>query len=129
MFHSLTNSVVSRAAFGKKRKNSAEFLAAIKAGVGLSSGFNIPDLFPTWTTVLAKVTGMTRSLQNIHRTVDAILEEIIAERKAIRDDKIKSGAENAEENLVDVLVALQEKGGFGFHLSNSRIKAIILVII
>ena len=56
--------------------------------------------------MLAKVTGMTRSLQDIHRTVDDILEEIIAERKAIRDEKIKS-----------------------FHLSNSRIKAIILVIV
>ena len=105
----------------------AEFLAAIKAGVGLSSGFNIPDLFPTWTAVLAKVTGMKRSLQDIHRTVDSILQEIIDERKAVLDDKAKSGAGNAEENLVDVLIGLQEKGGFGFHLNNSRIKAIILV--
>ncbi|KAK8444184.1 hypothetical protein SEVIR_9G096200v4 [Setaria viridis] len=127
MFHSLTNSIVSRAAFGKKRKNAPEFMAAIKAGVGLSSGFSIPDLFPTWTTVLAKVTGMKRSLQDIHRTVDSILQEIIDERKAILDEKVRSGAENAEENLVDVLIGLQEKGGFGFHLNNSRIKAIILV--
>ncbi|RCV40969.1 hypothetical protein SETIT_9G098000v2 [Setaria italica] len=126
VFHSLTNSIVSRAAFGKKRKNAPEFMAAIKAGVGLSSGFSIPDLFPTWTTVLAKVTGMKRSLQDIHRTVDSILQEIIDERKAILDEKVRSGAENAEENLVDVLIGLQEKGGFGFHLNNSRIKAIIL---
>ncbi|KAF8675305.1 hypothetical protein HU200_047844 [Digitaria exilis] len=47
MFQSLTNSIVSRAAFGKKRKNAPD-------------GFNIPDLFPTWTTLLAKVTGMKR---------------------------------------------------------------------
>ncbi|GJM96560.1 hypothetical protein PR202_ga13408 [Eleusine coracana subsp. coracana] len=91
MFHSLTNSIVARAAFGKKRKNAAEFMAAIKAGVGLSSGFCIPDLFPTWTTVLAKVTGMKRSLQGIHNTVNSILQEIIDERKAIRDE-IRSGA-------------------------------------
>ncbi|PUZ37104.1 hypothetical protein GQ55_9G091100 [Panicum hallii var. hallii] len=126
MFHSLTNSIVSRAAFGKKRRNAAEFMAAIKAGVGLSSGFNIPDLFPTWTTVLAKVTGMKRSLQDIHRTVDSILQEIIDERKAVLEEKVRSGAGNAEEYLVDVLIGLQEKGGFGFHLNNSRIKAIIL---
>ncbi|KAL6637827.1 hypothetical protein ACP70R_025399 [Stipagrostis hirtigluma subsp. patula] len=126
MFHSLTNSIVSRAAFGKKRKNAPDFMAAIKAGVGLSSGFNIPDLYPTWTTLLAKVTGMKRSLQDIHRTVDSILQEIIDERKAIRDEKIKAGAETVEENLVDVLIGLQEKGGFGFDLNNSRIKAIIL---
>ncbi|TVU45109.1 hypothetical protein EJB05_04582, partial [Eragrostis curvula] len=97
----LFSPIVARAAFGKKRKNAAEFMAAIKAGVGLSSGFCIPDLFPTWTTVLAKITGMKRSLQDIHET-------------------------NVDENLVDVLIALQEKGGFGFHLNNSRIKAIIL---
>jgi cytochrome P450 len=130
MFHSITNSVVSRAAFGKKRKNAAEFLAATKAVVGLSSGFNIPDLFPAWTTVLAKLTGMTRSLKEIHKTVDTILEEIIEERKRIRDEKIMGGAaaEDVDENLVDVLIGLQEKGGFGFQLTNSIIKAIILVI-
>jgi hypothetical protein len=105
MLHGLSNSIVARAAFGKKRRNAAEFMAAIKAGVGLSSGFCVADLFPTWTTVLAKVTGMKRSLQDIHQTVDSILQEIINERKAVRDEKIKSGA----ENLVDVLIALQER--------------------
>nr|XP_040259310.1 premnaspirodiene oxygenase isoform X1 [Aegilops tauschii subsp. strangulata] len=126
MFHNVTNSIVARAAFGKKRKNAAEFQAAIKSGVGLASGFNIPDLFPTWTTVLAKLTGMKRRLQDIHKTVDAILQEIIDERKAARIEKIMAGAENVDENLVDVLIGLQEKGGFGFHLDNSRMKAIIL---
>lgn len=131
MFHGLTNSIVSRAAFGKKRANAAEFMSAIKAGVGLSSGFNIPDLFPTWTTLLATVTGMRRSLQGIHTTVDAILQEIIDERNGIRGEKIRTGGaeNNVDENLVDVLIGLQEKGGFGFHLDNSKIKAIILVYI
>ncbi|KAL6902170.1 hypothetical protein ACP4OV_005046 [Aristida adscensionis] len=128
LFHGLTNSIVARATFGKKRPNAAEFLAATKAVVGLASGFNIPDLFPAWTKLLAGVTGMTRSLRSIHRTVDAILEEIIVERKAARDDKLSRGAaaEDVDENLVDVLIGLQEKGGFGFHLSNSVIKALIL---
>lgn len=128
MFHSITNSIVSRAAFGKKRKNAPEFLAATKAVVGLASGFNIPDLFPAFTTVLARLTGMTRILKDIHRTVDTILQEIIDERKGIRDEKIQSGAATVDENLVDVLVGLQEKGGFGFDLTNSIIKAVILVI-
>ncbi|KAK1641851.1 hypothetical protein QYE76_059656 [Lolium multiflorum] len=127
MFHSITNSIVARATFGKKRKNAAEFMAAIKSGVGLASGFNIPDLFPTLTTVLATITGMKRSLHGIHTTVDAILEEIINERNVARAEKIKAGAiENVDENLTDVLIGLQGKGGFGFHLDNSKIKAIIL---
>ncbi|TVU47086.1 hypothetical protein EJB05_06666 [Eragrostis curvula] len=128
MFHSITNSIVSRAAFGKKRHNAAEFLAATKAVVGLASGFNVPDLFPAWTRVLAGLTGMTRSLRDIHRTVDTILQEIIDERRAAREAKVRSGVEgeDVDENLVDVLVGLQEKGGFGFTLTNSIIKAVIL---
>lgn len=127
MFHSTTNNIVARAAFGKKRKNAAEFMSAIKSGVGLASGFNIPDLFPTWTTILATITGMKHNLQGIQKTVDAILEEIIDERNVARADKIKAGAtENMDENLTDVLIGLQGKGGFGFHLDNSKIKAIIL---
>jgi hypothetical protein len=36
---------------------------------------------------------MTRSLEDIHKTVDTILEEIIDER----DDKIKIGAKEVDE--------------------------------
>ncbi|CAM0878773.1 unnamed protein product [Alopecurus aequalis] len=127
MLHSTTNNIVARAAFGKRRKNAAEFMSAVKSSVVLASGFHIPDLFPTWTTVLATVTGMKRSLQGVHKTIDAILEEIIEERNAARAQKIKAGiTENLDENLVDVLIGLQEKGGFGFHLDNSKMKAIIL---
>uniref|UniRef100_A0A0E0P138 Cytochrome P450 n=1 Tax=Oryza rufipogon TaxID=4529 RepID=A0A0E0P138_ORYRU len=113
LFHSTTNDIVARAAFGRKRKSAPEFMAAIKAGVGLSSGFKIPDLFPTWTTALAAVTGMKRSLRGIHKTVDAILQEIIDERRCVRGDKINNGGaaddQNADENLVDDMFA----GGTG----------------
>ena len=119
MFHSVTNSIVARAAFGKKRKNAAEFMAAIKSGVGLASGFNIPDLFPTWTTVLAKLTGMKRSLQGVHKTVDAFLEEMINEWNAARADKMKVGCtEKVDENLFAVLIGRQERGGLGCELAH-----------
>ncbi|KAK3139596.1 hypothetical protein QOZ80_5AG0385790 [Eleusine coracana subsp. coracana] len=128
MFHSMSNNIVSRAAFGNKPKNAPEFIAATKVLISLVSGFNIPDLFPAWTTVLARFTGMTRRLKDIHKTMDTILEEIIHERKATRDSKIKSGAEVVDENLLDVFIGLQEKGGLGFDFTNSIIKAVILDI-
>jgi hypothetical protein len=93
MFHSITKSIVSRAALGTKRKHAREFIKATRALVGLVSGFNLPDLFPSRTTVLASLTGMTRSLEDNHKTVDTILEEIIDER----DDKIKIGAKEVDE--------------------------------
>lgn len=132
-FYNLAISIVSRASFGNKQRNADEFLTAMKAGVTLSSGFKIPDLFPTWRPVLAAVTGMQRTLEGVHRTVDATLEGVIEERKRARNEKARSGeaagaaadAEEENENLVDLLIGLQDKGSSGFHLNRDSIKAII----
>lgn len=138
MFHNIANSIVARASFGNVQSNADEFLSALKTGVTLTSGFKIPDLFPTWRRTLAAATGMRRALEGVHRTVDATLEEIIRERRHVRDAKKKatsgSGAATAAddeaagaggENLVDVLIDLQERGGLGFCLNEDSIKAVI----
>ncbi|XP_062203038.1 premnaspirodiene oxygenase-like [Phragmites australis] len=124
--HRITNSIVSRAAFGSKRSNATEFLAAIKQSVVMSSGFLIPDLFPRFTGLLGVVTGMRSMLQGIRETVDGILEEIISEREAILQQTRTDEAAGKEDNLVDVLLSLQENGGFGFPMTRNTIKAIIL---
>ncbi|PWZ52705.1 Premnaspirodiene oxygenase [Zea mays] len=140
MFYSLAISIVSRASFGSKHRNAGGFLTAMKAGVALSSGFRIPDLFPTWRPVLAAVTGMRRTLEDVHRTVDSTLEEVIEERRRARDEKQQArcgsgsvqGGQTADEdadddeNLVDLLIGLQERASSGsFQLNRNSIKAII----
>ncbi|KAF8655908.1 hypothetical protein HU200_060862 [Digitaria exilis] len=131
--HRITNSIVSRAAFGRKRSNAADFLAAIKQSVVMSSGFYVPDLFPRFTGILSVLTGMRRKLRAIRRTVDGILEEIICEREemlkqARTDLPLLQGNNKEEENLLDVLLGLQENGhDFGFPMTRDTIKAIILV--
>ncbi|CAN6348703.1 unnamed protein product [Urochloa humidicola] len=131
--HRITNSIVSRAAFGRKRSNAADFLAAIKQSVVMSSGFYVPDLFPRFTGILSVLTGMRRKLHAIRHTVDAILEEIICEREEVlkqasrtTDPHLQPGATGKEDNLVDVLLDLQENGDFGFPMTRDMIKAIIL---
>lgn len=121
-FFNLTISIVSRASFGNKHRNVQEFLSAIKSGVALAGGFKIPDLFPTWRSVLTKATGMHRTLEDVHRTLDSTLEGVIEEREGVQEDRVKSGssASDVEENLVDVLIGLQEKGGIGFHLNTNN---------
>ncbi|CAN6284239.1 unnamed protein product [Urochloa humidicola] len=123
MFYSLMISIVSRASFGNKHRNADEFLTALTAAVTVASGFKIPDLFPTWRPVLAAVTGMRRTLEGVHQTMDCILEAVIEERKRIRRGSGAGAAE--EENLVDVLIGLRERGGLGFDLSEGTIKAVI----
>nr|CAB3466641.1 unnamed protein product [Digitaria exilis] len=116
-----------------ERSNAADFLAAIKQSVVMSSGFYVPDLFPRFTGILSVLTGMRRKLRAIRRTVDGILEEIICEReemlKQARTDlrPLLQGNNKEEENLVDVLLGLQENGhDFGFPMTRDTIKAIIL---
>ncbi|OEL25661.1 Premnaspirodiene oxygenase [Dichanthelium oligosanthes] len=131
--HRITNSIVSRAAFGRRRSNgnAADFLAAIKQSVVMSSGFYVPDLFPSFTGILSVLTGMRRKLRGIRQTVDGILEEIICEREEIlkqarTDDDLQGRIGKQEDNLVDVLLGLQENGDFGFPMTRNTIKAIIL---
>ncbi|CAL4940156.1 unnamed protein product [Urochloa decumbens] len=121
MFHDIANGIVAHASFGNALMNTKEFLSALKTGVILTSGFMVPDLFPTWRSALAAATGMRRALEEVHRTVDATLDDIIRERKRIRASSMSA----LEENLVDVLIGLRERGGLGFDLSEETIKAVI----
>ena len=50
------------------------------------------------------------------------MNEVIEERKGVR----ASCGVAVEENLVDVLIGLQEKGGLGFQLSTNNIKGVVL---
>ncbi|XP_062183281.1 premnaspirodiene oxygenase-like [Phragmites australis] len=124
--HRITNSIVSRAAFSIKSSKADDFLAAIKQSFIFCTGFQLPDLFPSFTGILSVLTGMGRKLQNIHETIDNILEEIISEREEILKNGKIDQATTTEKNLVDVLLSLQGNGDFGFPITRSTIKAIIL---
>ncbi|XP_006664793.1 premnaspirodiene oxygenase-like [Oryza brachyantha] len=127
--HRITNSIVSRAAFGKKRSNAGEFLVAIKQSVVMSSGFDVADLFPRFGGVLCWVTGMRRKLHAIRDTIDSILEEIISEREEERRSSTSTAPvedRDSNNNLVDVLLTLQDKLDFGFPITRHTIKAIVL---
>uniref|UniRef100_A0A0D3HX87 Cytochrome P450 n=1 Tax=Oryza barthii TaxID=65489 RepID=A0A0D3HX87_9ORYZ len=118
--HRITNTIVSRAAFGNKRSNAADFLVAIKQSVIMASGFYVPDLFPRFSVLLCWLTGMRRTLHGIRDTIDSILEEIISEKEEAKQQQ--------DNNLVDVLLSLKDKGDFGFPITRDTIKAIVLDI-
>ncbi|SPT18286.1 unnamed protein product [Triticum aestivum] len=128
ILHELTTAMLLRAAWGKTRiKNMPELLAGVRTGIALSSGFSVPDLFQTWRrSVLAAVTGMKRGLESLHKAVDSVFEEVIEERMCARAENVKTGAENVDENLVDVLIGMQEKGDSVFPIDKPRIKAFLL---
>ncbi|KAL5737452.1 hypothetical protein ACOSP7_030213 [Xanthoceras sorbifolium] len=63
-------------------------------------------------------------LEKLHQESDQILGNIIHEHKK-RTKTTKTGLGEAQEDLVDVFLRLQQDGDHGFSLTDSNIKAVI----
>ena len=124
---SLTFSIISRAAFGKKCKDQEAFSVTLEKFAGSGGGFTIADVFPS-IKLLHVVSGIRHKLEKIHKKLDTILENIINEHKARSEASEISEAE-VDEDLVDVLLKVQKQGDLEFPLTTDNIKAILLVSI
>ncbi|XP_054793183.1 cytochrome P450 71D10-like [Prosopis cineraria] len=120
---SLTNSIVARAAFGKKTRNIERILQVVEQVIKLSTGFSISDFFPSLKFISA-ITGMRAQAMKVQRDTDRILADII------RNHEEKKGNSNVgemiEEDLVDVLLKIQSGDDFEIPLSPDNIKAVLL---
>ncbi|XP_057998549.1 cytochrome P450 71D445-like isoform X2 [Hevea brasiliensis] len=126
MMDSLTFSIISRAAFGKIWKGEEEFVPTMKKLGETLGDFNLADLYPS-IKLLQVISGMKPRLKRLHQTVDKIIENIVNEHRT-RKVKAKSVAVGEEEDLVDALLNIQDKGDLEFPLTTENIKAVILDI-
>ncbi|KAL5737420.1 hypothetical protein ACOSP7_030181 [Xanthoceras sorbifolium] len=120
--YSLSSTVTSRAAFGKKCKDQEKFLSVLGEAMKLFGGFNMADLFPSIEGLLQWISGTKSKVEKLHQELDQILENIINEH---RRDKMTTSENEKNEDLVDVLLNVQEEGDAGFQLTTDNIKAII----
>jgi cytochrome P450 len=70
---------------------------------------------------------MRLTLEKIHARLDKILQDIINEHRSKKEMAAKTGADEEEHDLVDVLLGIQDQGDTEFSLTDNNIKAIILV--
>ncbi|KAF8733824.1 hypothetical protein HU200_014674 [Digitaria exilis] len=128
MVYDISSRTISRSSFGEVRPDMPVFQDAIKRVIGLSSGFNVPDLFPRLREVLGELSGMKRKLREIHGTFDRILVDIIEKRRAERAAMVAAGKEAVDENVVDVMLTLQQQtdNPWGFPVTDDTIKAVVL---
>ncbi|KAK2640215.1 hypothetical protein Ddye_028037 [Dipteronia dyeriana] len=125
--YSLSYSVTSRAAFGKKGKDQENFLSLLEDTIKLVGGFNIADLFPSIEGFLQWITGIKSKLDKMHLEADQILENIINEHRRDKEATLMEHGKN--EDLVDVLLKVQENDDAGIRLTTDNIKAVIWDII
>ncbi|XVF77106.1 hypothetical protein PTKIN_Ptkin14bG0013700 [Pterospermum kingtungense] len=118
----MTYGITARAAFGKKCKDEATFISIITELAKLASGFSIADFYPS-VKVFHVFSGLRRKVEKFHQVNDRIVVNIINEHKEKRA-RAKGSDNEAEEDLVDVLLRLQEEAEFP--LDDDNIKSVLL---
>ena len=122
---SRTYSITSRSAFGKRNEDTEEFIQLLDETNGLATGFSLADMYPS-VKLFQVMAPMRFKLEKAHKESDKILENILNEHKRNSKEAIQGGGE-CKEDLVDVLVNIQKRGDFEPQLTDTNIKAIMLV--
>jgi cytochrome P450 len=123
----LSNSVISRAVFGGKFTQQADYLRELDVVFRLLGGFCLVDLFPSSPLSRWLSNGerqMKRSCGRIH----AIIADIVEQRKAAQAPGY-GASKTDDEDLLDVLLRLQEEASLGFPLTIETIGAVLFVSI
>jgi len=120
MLEALSSAVVSRTAVGETFEHRGAIL--MKEGLKLMLEFNLSDHFPSlsFLDVLTR-----RRLRRVHRQVDKLLENVIGERKKLRQENSKS--RDTTENMLDVLLDAMERQDMEVPITQDNIKAVIMV--
>ncbi|XP_058217685.1 cytochrome P450 CYP71D312-like [Rhododendron vialii] len=124
---SLTNDITFRAAFGKRCENKDALIPLIEEAIELSGGLDVSDLFPS-LKVLHFLSRKRPKLQRLHLEMNEILENIIDEHEEYLESSEGGDGEAGEEDLVDELLGLKQRGDLQFPMTNNNIKAVILDI-
>ncbi|WMV16447.1 hypothetical protein MTR67_009832 [Solanum verrucosum] len=121
--YALTNAVICRAAFGKRRKEeSVYFMSLIEEFSLMITGLDISEVFPS-LKFLRVITGTKEILLKLHKTFDNVLDMIIEDHKHKYDEEESS----RKNDLVNLLLNLQESDTLDFSFTTDNIKAVILV--
>ncbi|OIV92085.1 hypothetical protein TanjilG_08758 [Lupinus angustifolius] len=119
---STLSTIVSRTAFSRKCKNHQEFISVIKEATEVAGGFDLGDLYPSakW---LQHISGMKPKLEKLHHQADQIMQNIINEHREVMSRTVEGQHEEAEEDLIDVLLKFKDAN----NLTDDQIKAVILI--
>lgn len=120
MLEALSSAVVSRTVLGETFEHRG---AILKEGLKLTSAFSLSDHFPSLSFLDVP---MRLRLRRVHRQVDELLEDIIGERKKLRQQE-KLKLKDTAENMLDVLLNAMEQPDMEVRITQDNVKAVIMV--
>ncbi|XP_038686504.1 cytochrome P450 71D9-like [Tripterygium wilfordii] len=123
--YSTTYTLIAKLAFSEESGDHEEFISVTKEVIKLTTGFNIPDVFPSlkW---LHQIDTTRSKLIESHEKNDRMLDNIINEHIK---GKVTTKKTRKCEDLVDVLLKFHEQGDLDQSpLTIDNIKAVILDI-
>ncbi|KAL6888400.1 hypothetical protein ACP4OV_009426 [Aristida adscensionis] len=116
----------ARAILGDRFSRRDEFLAAIREGITLNSGFaNIGDMFPS-SWLAGFLSGAARRTLANHRKRLELVDCAIREHEERRAAAAVSGGAQEEDDLVDVLLRMHKEDGLDVPITIGTIKAVLL---
>ncbi|XP_065882210.1 cytochrome P450 71D445-like [Euphorbia lathyris] len=118
--------IASRAAFRKICSGEEVFLECLKKlKMELGRGVSIADAYPSikW---LQRFSSIKARVDKLQQPIDQIFQGILDEHRSSRKAQKYSPDDQKVDDLVDVLLNLQEEGGFEFPLCDDTIKAMIM---
>ncbi|MED6157483.1 hypothetical protein PIB30_023524 [Stylosanthes scabra] len=125
---SLTNTIISRIAFGRSYKYDKRLLGLLNESQGLLGAFFVSDYVP-FMGWIDKLRGMHSLLERNFKKLDAFLQEIVNQH--LDHPERQKSEEEEEDNVIDVLLKLKinKEQSFPFDLTYEHIKAVLVDIL
>ena len=121
--NSLSYGLISRILFGKRTEDQEAYEEHMKGVVETVGGFSASDLYPS-IGILQVITGIRTRVEKIHQGMDRVLQNIVRDH---RDKTLGTFGEEDRKNIVDVLLRLQKNGDLEHPLSDTVVKATLMV--
>ncbi|CAN6207161.1 unnamed protein product [Urochloa humidicola] len=117
---------VLRAIVGERFRRRGEFVATLDEALRrINPGTSMADLFPSSRLVRA-LSGTARTAREFHRRMTALVDSAIEQHQELRAAALSGDDADAGEDLLEVLLRIQKKGGPDCPLNMGIIRSLML---
>nr|GME13915.1 premnaspirodiene oxygenase-like [Ipomoea batatas] len=120
------SSLICRSALGRVFTGREELIKLVDEIAALLGGFEFADVFPS-LKFLHNLCGNKNKFLEVYHKTDAIIENIIKQHEKNLLESGKGSSELGADDIIDVLIKLEKKGGLQLPITHDIIKAVILV--